>query len=139
VDVNVWTGTGRVGGEPEFKTIGETELCEFSLAVNNYAGKGKEPETMWLRCQLWGDRVKVGEFIRKGMKLTISGKLETRKYGDDNERTDVRIRINDLALPPKGDNGGDDDEDEAPRRSSSARKSNTSSKSSSKGGKKPPF
>lgn len=135
-DLNRWTGTGNVGGEPEFKDVNGTDLATFSMAVSNYMGKDREDEVMWIDCNLWGARSNVASYIETGMKLTVSGKLKIRKFQDDNDnwKVFVNIDVDDLILPSRGGAGG------GGKKSSPSRgggKSKSSGKKKSRGRKSP--
>ena len=51
---------GRLGKEPELKTLQSGEVCELSVATDIY--KNGEKQTVWFRVMVWGA-------MRKGMKL----------------------------------------------------------------------
>ena len=112
-DVNRLVLTGRVGKDPEFKTPGDTELATFSLAVNQWMGEKKGEEAMWININLWGKRAKVAEYIEKGMKLTIEGRLRITSFERDDKDgyvTFVNVDADQVILPDRGDreegNGG---------------------------------
>lgn len=77
-DLNVCTFSGRVGQDPETKADGK--LKTFGLAVNNYGGANNPEVTMWIQVNLWQERGKVAQYIKKGMKLTVTGELNVREY-----------------------------------------------------------
>ena len=102
-DLNVCTFTGRVGQDPETKADGK--LKTFGLAVTNYEGPNNPEATMWLQVNLWGDRGKVAQYIRKGMKLTITGSLHQREY--DGKKY-YNVNVERVVLPDRSEstNGG---------------------------------
>jgi single-stranded DNA-binding protein len=102
-DLNVCTFTGRVGQDPESKADGK--LRTFGLAVTNYGGPEKGEVTMWLTCNLWGNKTKVADFISKGQKLTVSGSLENREY---NDKWYWSLNVRDITLPDRPKDGGGD-------------------------------
>ena len=120
-DINRITLTGRVGKDPEFKTPGSSTLATFSLAVNQWMGKDRGEEAMWLQINIWGERSKVAEYIHKGMKLTIEGKLRvTSKKRDDDDGyiTYINIDADNVVLPDRTDGGGGKPEPKKKSRSS---------------------
>ena len=132
-DINRITLTGRVGKDPEFKTPGSATLATFSLAVNQWMGEEKGEEAMWITVNIWGNRSKVAEYIEKGMKLTIEGKLRvTSKERDDGDGwiTYVNIDADNVVLPDRGDGGGKSSKSS---RGSDDSKSSGSGKSSGRG------
>lgn len=108
-DLNLLVLSGRVGSDPEVKEVGDTELATFSLANDRYMGPDRDPETQWVRVQIWGARAKVADYISKGMKLVVQGKLNINEWEDDegNIRKDIRLDADHIELPPKS--GGSDD------------------------------
>lgn len=105
-DINRIIVTGRTGKDAEMTTVGETALCKFSLAVAGWNKKQGET-TMWIDVDLWGNRAKVGQYIRKGMKLTVCGQLKIRDVdGDGGKRRFVSINADDVVLPDRSENAG---------------------------------
>ena len=48
--------SGNIGQQPEIKTVGDTKVANFSVAVNeNYTTKSgeKKETTHWYRCEAW--------------------------------------------------------------------------------------
>jgi single-strand DNA-binding protein len=79
---------GRVGRDPETRTFGQgTNVTNFSLAVTEkWTRNGqKEEKTTWFNISHFG---KGGEFsaqyVRKGQKIAVDGKLEIREWTDSN-------------------------------------------------------
>jgi single-stranded DNA-binding protein len=110
-DINVCTFTGRVGGDPESRADGK--LRTFGLAVTNYGGAENPEVTMWLTCNLWGVKNKVADYIKKGMKLTVTGSLENREYNDKWYWT---LNVDRVTLPDRDKSGAQvGDTSEAPK------------------------
>ena len=78
-DVNVWTGSGRIGSDPELKHIGDKAKLEFRLA-NTQKWNGGE-RTSWLTVGMWGKRGEaLSRHLAKGQQVFVSGELEVRTY-----------------------------------------------------------
>lgn len=102
-NINLFVVTGRIGRDAELKfTPNGKAVVDFSIAVNDYAGKEKGEVTNWFNCVMFG-REKVVNFLSKGSLVTISGKLkqETWEAKDGTKRSAVKLIVNDLQLPPK--------------------------------------
>ena len=70
---------GRLGSEPELKTVGNYTVLEFNLANN--CGFGEKQVTNWFRCTIWGTRgEKLKEYLSKGKEVFVTGELSLRKY-----------------------------------------------------------
>ncbi len=79
---------GRLGGDPEIKTIGTGDtVCNFSMATSeNWMKDGEKQErTEWHRVVAWGRLAEVCvNYLAKGKQVYVEGKLQTRSY-EDNE------------------------------------------------------
>ena len=81
---------GNVGSEPEVQYVQENvPVAKFRLATNE-SYKSKEGEkitnTEWHNVVIWRGLAKVVEqYVKKGSKLYIEGKLTTRQYEKDGQ------------------------------------------------------
>jgi single-strand DNA-binding protein len=101
---------GNLGKDPEMSyTTSGKAITHFSLAVNRVTksptGERKE-ETEWFNIKFFDRLAEVtNQYLKKGLKVYIEGRLTTRKYTDKNgiERTMVEVIGNDMEmLTPKG-------------------------------------
>lgn len=87
--MNQWIGVGRLGDDPEVKTVGQgNDLARFSMATSKY-WKDKEGQkqesTVWHKVTAWGYLAKrAQEKLQKGSEVMIVGEYQTRSY-EDNE------------------------------------------------------
>lgn len=78
---------GRLGKDPEVKTVGEgNKVAELSLATSetykDRAGE-KQSKTEWHKCIFWGNIAGVIEqYLKKGSQIAVEGKIEYRSYED---------------------------------------------------------
>lgn len=79
---------GNVGNDPEIRAMQNgDEVANFSLATSERwkdknSGEKKE-KTEWHRVVAWGNLATVVKnYVKKGSKLYIEGKLQTRKWTD---------------------------------------------------------
>lgn len=78
---------GHAGIDPEVKTFGnDRKVARLTLATSDYyynnQGERVE-ETHWHRLVAWGKVAeRVGESVKKGSKIAISGKLTTNTWED---------------------------------------------------------
>ena len=65
---------------------GGQAVTQFTVAVNrNYKGQNGEwqEETEWFRIVVWGQQAeRAAEYLRKGNKVYIEGRLQTRQWED---------------------------------------------------------
>lgn len=113
MSINVCVVSGNIGHGPELKsTQGGTPVLNFSVAVsdgrkNQQTGQWEEI-THWIDVVMFGRRAdSLSKILRKGMKVTVVGKLSQSKWEDKNgnKRSKVEVIANDVELPPrpKGD------------------------------------
>jgi len=82
---------GNLGADPELKYAQSgTAVCNFSLATTEkYTDKSgeKQEETEWHRIVAWGRLAEIcGEYLSKGKKVVIEGKIRTREWIDKDEK-----------------------------------------------------
>lgn len=87
---------GRLTEAPELKTTNSgAAVTSFSIAVErNYAPKGQERETDFIRITAWRQTAEfVCKYFTKGSMIALQGELQTRKYEDKhgNKRTAVEV------------------------------------------------
>ena len=79
---------GNLGKDPETKTFGDgTQVCPFPLATSetfkNREGAQIE-QTEWHNVVLWRRLAEIaGQYLRKGSKVYIEGRIKTRSWDDD--------------------------------------------------------
>lgn len=79
---------GRLTAAPELKnTTNATEYCDFTVAVDRYAGKDKEKETDFIPCRAWRQTaVFIDQYFQKGQEILVCGEVRFDKYEKDGER-----------------------------------------------------
>ena len=82
------TITGRLGKDPEIRSFGDNNVCNFSVASNSYQ-KGGEVTT-WRNISVWGKQAdSCMKFLKKGSFVIVTGEEADRKY-DGGVSVDVR-------------------------------------------------
>lgn len=112
--LNKATIIGYVGKDPEVRTTpGGTTVANFSVATSR-KWKDRDGErqesTEWHNCVAWGKTAEViGEYVGKGSKLYVEGRLETQSWEDKNhgdKRYKTQIVVDRfIFLDSKGGNG----------------------------------
>lgn len=79
---------GNIGKDPEIRYgASGAAIANFSLATteswkDKTTGEAKE-QTEWHRCNAFGKTAEViGQYVKKGAKIFIEGRLQTRKWTD---------------------------------------------------------
>lgn len=96
---------GRLGKDPEVKelTSGKT-LATFSIATSDSyrnANGEKIEDTQWHNVIAWGKQAQiVGDYVKKGQEIAISGKLIHRSYETNTgeKRYITEINMNELLM-----------------------------------------
>jgi single-stranded DNA-binding protein ssbB len=79
---------GRLTEDPTLKSIGEEkDMLTINLAVQrSYKNENGIYETDFIRCILWNGIAKnTSEYCHKGDLVGVKGRLQTRKYEDENK------------------------------------------------------
>ena len=108
---------GNLGKDPELKyTPSGTAVAKFSIAPS-YRFKDKndqwQDQTEWHNVVAWARLAEIaGEYLKKGSKVYVEGRLQTRSWDDKNtnqKRYMTEVVVNDLVLlggRGEGDDGG---------------------------------
>jgi single-strand DNA-binding protein len=98
---------GRLGNDPDVRTLPNTGNTVANLSVaTNEAWRNKdtgqmEERTEWHRCTCFGRTAEVvRDYLRKGSSVYIEGRLQTRKWQDQqgNDRYSTDIIVNELQM-----------------------------------------
>jgi len=102
--MNIAILTGNLGRDPELRQHNGDNILNFAIGVQT--GTKDKPETMWVDCALWGKRAtSLQPYMAKGHRVIVSGtiKLEEYKAKDGTPKTRLRLSVDQIDLPPKGD------------------------------------
>ena len=102
---------GNLGNDPEIKAVADTTFANLSIATDeSYKDKTTGqmvPKTEWHRVVFSGKVAEIcGQYLKKGSKVFIEGKLQTRKWQDQSgaDRYTTEIRGFEMQmLDSKGD------------------------------------
>ncbi len=123
---------GNLGKDPEVKyTPSGTPVAKFSLATNErYKDKGGEwqDRTEWHNIVAWQRLAEiVGEYVKKGSKIYIEGRLQTSSWEDKQsgeKKYKTEIVASDLVLlSGRGEGGGEHEGGRSSSRSAAANSS----------------
>jgi single-strand DNA-binding protein len=104
--VNKVTLLGNVTRDPEMHyTENKKEVCSFGVATNRswvpYDSNEKHEETEFHRIVAWDKLAETcHQFLRKGRKVYLEGRLRTRSYTDkdDIKRTVTEIVLDEMVM-----------------------------------------
>lgn len=83
---------GRMTSNPELKyTEKNVAICNFSIAINrNYKNANGEYEADFINCVAYKNTAEImGKYIKKGDKISIEGRIQTRKYKDKEDKNRI--------------------------------------------------
>ena len=92
---------GRITRDCEMKYLNTgTAICNFSIAVSEYMGSGKEDWSNYFDCVIFGKRAEgVSPYLLKGQQVGIDGTLHQNRWQKDGaNRSKIQIKVNDLEL-----------------------------------------
>ena len=114
---------GNLGKDPELKyTPSGTAVAKISIATEE-SFKGKDGQwqsrTEWHNVVLWQRSAEIaGEYLKKGSKVYIEGKLQTRSWDDKQsgqKKYMTEVVCNDLVLLGGGNGNGNGKSQSAPQ------------------------
>ena len=106
---NQITITGNLAGDPELRftpngaAVANFTVCDtprkFDRDRNEWVDAG---ETLFMRCSIWREDAEMAaETLRRGQKVTVTGKLTQRSYEKDGEKRTV-VECNAESVAPHG-------------------------------------
>ena len=92
------TIVGRLGQDPEKKDVGDTSVCNFSVATSeSYTKDGEKKErTEWHNLEVWGKLADVcSEYLKKGSQVFVKATPRTQTWETDSgeKRSKVVYRV----------------------------------------------
>lgn len=84
--MNVWNGIGRLTKDPDTRyTTDNMAVARFTVAVDRY---GKDAGADFINCVAFKNTAEfIDKYFRKGMKIGITGHIQTGKYGNKDGKT----------------------------------------------------
>ena len=122
---------GNLGKDPEMRYMPSGEaIANFSVATsetwNDKTSGDKKEQTEWHRVVFFGRTAEVvGQYVKKGSKIYVEGRLQTRKWqdkeGQDRYTTEVRGDVMRM-LDKRGEGSSSMDQEPPAMESSSSRR-----------------
>ena len=111
---------GHLGRDPEMRyTPSHRAVTNFNVAASRSwktADGERHNETEWFNVVAWGSLAEIcHEYLSKGQQVYIEGRLQTRKWEDDegNKRSTVEIHAKEMIMlgrNKKKESSGDEDD-----------------------------
>lgn len=103
--MNIVILTGRIANDLELKNGNSGKVyIKFALAVDN---PFKKDETDFINCVAFGKTAElIGEYLRKGKKIGVNGRLQMNRYEVDGEkRTSYDVLVEQIEFLESRDSG----------------------------------
>lgn len=108
MSVNKVILVGRLGGDPETKTVGQNTLTNFSLATDKQwvdRDGQRQKKTEWHRVVTWGKVAEnCGKYLSKGRQVYVEGEIQTRSWDDKEGKKQYMTEIVANTIQFLGDN-----------------------------------
>lgn len=97
--LNKVTLIGNVGKDPEIRSFGDKEVANLSIATSerwvDRSTNEKKEKTEWHKVSVFNDGLVklIKGYVKKGSKLYLEGKLQTRKWTDSNNQEKYTTEI----------------------------------------------
>lgn len=86
-DLNRIFLTGRLTADPVFKTVGQSNVSEFTLAVNRRFktdSDAVQQSTEFVPIEAWGNQATaVRDYLSKGRQVLLEGELHINQWEDE--------------------------------------------------------
>ena len=101
--LNVVNLIGRVTKNPETRSVGDSLVANFTLALNEYwkdKNGEKQESVSFIDCEAWGKAAGVAsEYIQKGSLILVEGKLKMDSWEKDGKKfSRLKVRANRIGL-----------------------------------------
>lgn len=87
--MNRYTAIGNLTQDPVCKELGETKVCNFSIAINEYyyQNNQKKQNTFYIDVECWSKQAEnCTKFLSKGKKVAIEGKLKLNSWEKNGQK-----------------------------------------------------
>lgn len=85
---------GRLTKDAEIRMAGETKVANFNLAVPKYVKGSDHPNADYFNIIAFGNKANfIENYVKKGTKLIIVGRLQSRTWTDSDGKNRVQIEV----------------------------------------------
>lgn len=79
--MNITIQSGRLTSDPTITHNGEYTIANYTIASERIYKKEGQPDADFIRCVAYGKTAEfVEKYFRKGTKIALSGRINTRNY-----------------------------------------------------------
>lgn len=104
-----------VAAPSELRNAGQSQVCDFRLAVNE--GRGDRERTLYIDVECWGKTAEnVVRFLDKGRRIIVEGRLQIDEWESDGQRrSKPKVVANNVTFLGGEDSGNSGSGGERPR------------------------
>lgn len=87
--MNRYTAIGNLTKDPVCRDAGESKVCNFSIAINeyHYSNGSKNQSTFYIDVECWNRQAEnCNKFLSKGNKVAIEGKLKSNSWEKNGQK-----------------------------------------------------
>jgi len=87
--MNRYTAIGNLTKDPVCRDAGESKVCNFSIAINeyHYNNGSKNQSTFYIDIECWNRQAEnCTKFLSKGNKVAIEGKLKSNSWEKNGQK-----------------------------------------------------
>ncbi|BAQ84183.1 single-stranded DNA-binding protein (TIGR00621) [uncultured Mediterranean phage uvMED] len=121
MSINNLVFTGNCGKDMEVRHTANGKIVGL-VSVALTQGWGENKKTIWVNCEIWGDRAeKLAMYLKKGTPVTVQGELKVDTYESNQgeQKTKIGCKINSVAFSQPKENVDAPRSSSQPPRSSS--------------------
>lgn len=111
--MNRYTAIGNLTKDPVCRDAGESKVCNFSIAINeyHYNNGSKNQSTFFIDVECWNRQAEnCTKFLSKGNKVAVEGKLKSNSWEKNGQKFSkficVADRVHFLGQEDQGSTGG---------------------------------
>lgn len=96
--MNRYTAIGNLTKDPVCRDAGDSKVCNFSIAINeyHYNGGNKTQSTFFIDVECWNRQAEnCTKFLSKGKKVAIEGKLKSNSWEKNGQKFTKFICVSD--------------------------------------------
>jgi len=96
--MNRYTAIGNLTKDPNCREAGESKVCNFSIAINeyHYNNGSKTQSTFFIDVECWNRQAEnCTKFLSKGNKVAIEGKLKNNSWEKNGQKFNKFICVAD--------------------------------------------
>jgi|MEHZ01.3.fsa_nt_MEHZ010939678.1_2 single-strand DNA-binding protein len=87
--MNKYMAIGNLTQDPQCKDVGETKVCNFGIAINEffYKNQQKQKTTLFIDIETWSKQAEnCVKFLKKGSKVAVEGKLKMNSWEKNGQK-----------------------------------------------------